>query len=175
MSTRTPRATVCPIVSTLLSSLGRTITPLERQRLIERWPAAMPQVNEDATLQRAAFLLDRSLHKYSTETMEAIKVPNMVRHLNRVPDRETAQMLTNQIATYLLDSVSKNPNANNIDQLRQAARVCARTADTIAAYPDHPVQSARHTAGVITAWSAAAGTGIIHELHTIMEHMADIR
>ena len=65
--------------------------------------------------------------------------------------------------------------AKNTAQLRNAARVCARTADTIAAYPEHPVQSARHSAGVITAWSAAAGTGIIHELHTIMEHMADIR
>ena len=35
--------------------------------------------------------------------------------------------------------------------------------------PGGPVR--RHTAGVITAWSATAGTGIIHELHTIMEHL----
>ena len=96
----------------------------------------MPQVDDEATLQRAAFLTDRAVRKHSTETMEAIKVPAMARHLTRV---------------------------------------CSRTADTIAAYPDHPVQSARHTAGVITAWSAAAETGIIHELHTIMENLSDIR
>ena len=175
MTTRPASAAVCPIVSTLLSSLGRTITPLERQRLVERWPSAMPKVGDDATLQRAAFLTDRAVRKYSTETMEAIKVPAMARHLTRVPDRDTAHKLTNEIANYLLANISKNPNAKNTGQLRHAARVCSRTADTIAAYPDHPVQSARHTAGVITAWSAAAGTGIIHELHTIMECLADIR
>ena len=163
------------MVSTLLSSLGRTITPLERQRLLERWPAAMPEVCGDATLRRAAFLTDRALRKYSTETMEAINVPNMARHLTRVPDRETAVNLTNQIASYLLDSVSKNPNARNSNQLRDAARVCGRISDAISAYPDRPAQSARSAAGVITAWSAAAGTGIIQELHTILEELTDIR
>ena len=109
MTTRPARAAVCPIVSTLLSSLGRTITPLERQRLVERWPAAMPQVGDDATLQRAAFLTDRAVRKYSTETMEAIKVPAMARHLTRVPDRDTAHKLTNEIANYLLDQHQQEP------------------------------------------------------------------
>lgn len=135
----------------------------------------MPQVSDDATLRRAAFLTNRTLRKYSTETMEAIKVPAMARHLTRVPDRDTALKLTNEIAVYLLENVSKNPGARNSNQLRHAARVCGRTSDTIAAYPDHPVQTARHTAGVITAWSAAAGTGIIQELHTLMEELAAIR
>ena len=174
MSSR-PSRSACPVVSALISSLGRTITPLERQRLLERWPAAMPRVSDDATLRRAAFLTDRVLRKYSTETMKAIKAPNMARHLTRVPDRDTAIRLTNEISTHLLETVSKNPGARNANQLRHAARVCGRTSDTIAAYPDHPVQAARHTAGVITAWSAAAGTGIIQELHTLMEQMADIR
>ena len=167
-------ASQCPVVRNLISGLSHTITNAEQEQIQYRWAQAMQSVNEDATLRRAGYLTNRALKKYSAETMEAINVPKMARHLLKVPDRETAAQLTSEIATFLLQRVSDHPSSPENDRLRRAAQVCSRTADTIAAYPDSPATAARYSAEALTAWSAAAGHGIIHELHTVLRELNDI-
>ena len=164
----------CPIVHAFLSSLERTLSEREMARLVERWTEALSQVSDDATQRRAAFLTDRTLRKYSTEAMEALHITGAAKHLTRVPDRDTARELTNQIAAYLFEEVRKDPNSPHNDRLRHAAQVCSRTSQAIAAYPDNPAETARCSAQALTSWSASAGTGIIHELHTILREMSEI-
>lgn len=170
-----PTGRPCPVVENLISPLNHALTPREKERLTQRWPSAFPQVGDDATQRRAAFLAQRTLEKYSVETMNAVGAPEMVKHLNQVPDRETAVHLTTGIADFLTDKIRRNPQARNADQLRAAARVCSHTSQSITAYPDDARETARHAGMAMSNWSAAARVGIIHELHTLLAEISSIR
>ena len=173
----TPPCTgTCHVVNDFLTPLTPRLTENELKRLLDRWQQALPPVSQNATYRRAAFMLNRAARKYSTESLTAIGLPDVALQLMRAKDGpHTAQLALRAGEAIIEQTRSDNPELPRTIKRKGAAQVCIITGRTAKALETSPHQAANHTAHTLTQWAIVTGTGILHEIAFILEHVTEIQ